>query len=330
MDNEYPKASIIIPVYNVEKYLHQCINSVVCQSFSEFEIVLVDDGSTDASAGICDEYASRDTRIKVVHQLNGGLSRARNRGIKEAVGTYVCFLDSDDYWEDKYFLSELMKGASGNDLILFRLKKYVERSGRLIESIPPIKGEIPKEKDKLLDYVVNHGQFIASACTKMVKRELLLENKIFFREGVTSEDIEWSGKVLLYSRSVTFVDVSGYIYRQRENSITSTMTKRNVQDLKKNIINSIKNAEGILNKTDRLYTTYMAYMAYQLATLLLCAHNVQEDMYPEIREMRKYAYVLRYSHNSKVILFNVIRRIIGFKGLYYASGLYMRLLYNRI
>ena len=330
MENCSQKVSVIIPVYNVKKYLHQCIDSVLCQEYSDFEIVLVDDGSTDGSGKICDEYAARDTRIIVIHQPNGGSSGARNRGLKEATGTYVCFLDSDDYWENEHFLSSLTGSALGKDLILFGMKKYVERSGRLIESAAPVGDKLPEGKDGLIAYLINHGQFTASACTKMVKRELLSANDIFFREGVTSEDIEWSGKVLLRSKSAAYVDVSGYIYRQRENSITSTMTKRNILDLEENIVRSIHHAEKALRKTDRMYAVIMSYIAYQFATLLLCAHNVRGNMYPEIRKMKKYTYVLRYSGNKKVKLFNTVRRLVGFKGLYYASGLYMRLLFNRI
>ena len=311
MENSSQKVSVIIPVYNVKKYLHQCIDSVLCQEYSDFEIVLVDDGSTDGSGEICDEYAARDTRITVVHQPNGGLSGARNRGLKEATGTYVCFLDSDDYWENEHFLSSLTGSALGKDLI-------------------PVGDELPEGKDELFAYLINHGQFTASACTKMVKRELLTANDIFFREGVTSEDIEWSGKVLMRSKSAVYVDVSGYIYRQRENSITSTMTKRNIRDLEENIVRSIHHAEKALRKTDRMYAVFMSYIAYQFATLLLCAHNVRGNMYPEIRKMKKYAYVLRYSGNKKVKLFNAVRRLVGFRGLYYASGLYMRLFFNRI
>ena len=327
---ERPLVSVIIPVYNMEPFLCECLDSVIHQTYDRLEIILVDDGSTDTSGEICDRYAEVDHRITVIHKENGGLGNARNVGQDAASGKYIIFLDSDDYWENEHFLSSLAGSALGKDLILFGMKKYVERSGRLIESAAPVGDKLPEGKDGLIAYLINHGQFTASACTKMVKRELLLANDIFFREGVTSEDIEWSGKVLLRSKSAAYVDVSGYIYRQRENSITSTMTKRNILDLEENIVRSIHHAEKALRKTDRMYAVIMSYIAYQFATLLLCAHNVRGNMYPEIRKMKKYTYVLRYSGNKKVKLFNTVRRLVGFKGLYYASGLYMRLLFNRI
>ena len=89
--------SIIVPVYNVEKYLRECIDSILCQTFTDFELILVDDGSKDESGKICDEYAEKDNRIKVIHKENGGQSTARNCGVKESSGKYIVFLDSDDF-----------------------------------------------------------------------------------------------------------------------------------------------------------------------------------------------------------------------------------------
>ena len=94
------KISVVIPVYNVEKYLQECVNSVLRQTYTDFEVILVDDGSTDSGGRICDDYAQKDPRVRVIHQANGGLSVARNTGLRAAQGKYVYFLDSDDYIED--------------------------------------------------------------------------------------------------------------------------------------------------------------------------------------------------------------------------------------
>ena len=103
--NELPCVSVVIPVYNVEKYLIRCLESVILQTYRNLEIVLVDDGSTDNSGKICDEYAERDSRIKVIHKENGGLSDARNVGIKSASADYIVFIDSDDYVKNVYVQS---------------------------------------------------------------------------------------------------------------------------------------------------------------------------------------------------------------------------------
>ena len=96
--------SIIIPVYKVEKYLNQCVDGVLSQTFKDYEIILVDDGSPDKSPLICDEYSASDSRVRVIHKPNGGLSQARNEGLNIAKGEYVIFLDSDDYWDNCYCL----------------------------------------------------------------------------------------------------------------------------------------------------------------------------------------------------------------------------------
>ena len=94
-----PKVSVIVPVYKVESYLRKCVDSILGQSFSDFEVILVDDGSPDNCGAICDDYATRDQRVKVIHKINGGLSDARNVGLDAAIGQYICFVDSDDWIE---------------------------------------------------------------------------------------------------------------------------------------------------------------------------------------------------------------------------------------
>ena len=115
-----PVVSVIVPVYNVEPYLAQCINSILSQSFEDFEVLLVDDGSKDKSGGICDEYAARDSRIRVFHKENGGLSSARNFGLNRANGKYVMFIDSDDFFLENNAFSRLVRYADERELDILR------------------------------------------------------------------------------------------------------------------------------------------------------------------------------------------------------------------
>ena len=101
------KYSIIVPVYNVENYINECIQSVLSQTMNDYEIILVDDGSLDECPAICDEWAKKESRIKVIHKKNGGLSSARNEGIRQSKGRYLLFLDSDDYWVDSNVLKKM-------------------------------------------------------------------------------------------------------------------------------------------------------------------------------------------------------------------------------
>ena len=110
-----PKLSVIVPIYNVEQYIHKCVDSILNQNFKDFELILVDDGSPDSCGKICDEYAQKDERVKVIHKVNGGLSDARNFGLEKAKGEYVSFIDSDD-WVDENIYSESLKYMEENDL----------------------------------------------------------------------------------------------------------------------------------------------------------------------------------------------------------------------
>lgn len=151
------KFSIIIPVYKVELYLRQCINSVLNQSYKDFELILVDDGSPDNCPVICDEYASRDIRVKVIHKSNGGLSDARNAGLDIAKGEYVLFLDSDDWWDDVLALEKINLKIKDTDadLIIIGMKKFFSKKNVLVMNC------IPQKCDKI--------KFILSPCTKFYK-----------------------------------------------------------------------------------------------------------------------------------------------------------------
>ena len=138
MNNEY-LISIIVPVYNVEPFISECINSILIQSYKNFELILVNDGSTDNSPTICEQYASKDKRIKVIHKANGGLSDARNWGLKFSSGEYVVFRDSDDYWNDcdaLFSLYSLLNKYSEVDVVFFRRFTSEENISQHIRYFP--------------------------------------------------------------------------------------------------------------------------------------------------------------------------------------------------
>ena len=203
MDRE--KISVIVPVYNVEDYLARCVDSILAQTHHNLEIVLVDDGATDGSGQICDEYAGKDPRIKVIHKENGGLSDARNAGIAPASGEYIVFLDSDDFWGDPGALSRIMARArqTGADILNYSYTKFREDTGEKVsyfgsaEAMPEL-----QEIGTQLDWLTKNGLYIASACNKLIRRSLLAE--LPFRKGVYCEDIEWCAKLLLRAESMDF------------------------------------------------------------------------------------------------------------------------------
>ena len=168
--------SVIIPIYKVEKYLRQCINSVLNQTYKNFEIILVDDGSPDGCPQVCDEYKKQHKNIKVIHKENGGLSDARNVGLKEAFGEYIIFLDSDDYWNDNLFLENAFKiiCKENSDLFVFGMQKYFEDI------------DIYKDKERnigkseLIVELIKNNHFKASACDKIIKSKIIKDNNMIF------------------------------------------------------------------------------------------------------------------------------------------------------
>lgn len=208
--------SVIVPVYNVEAYVAKCIESIQNQSYQHLEIILVDDGSTDDSGDICDQYAAYDDRIKVIHQENGGLSAARNTGIEAANGDYIGFVDSDDYigltvYEDMLHL------LKENNLDIIEFTAFRDKNGAIIEGCNDGKLEIFDKDDALR--LAMHDCFVA-AWSKLYKRSAI--GDVRFPIGRKFEDTATSYLYVANSNRVGHINRCYYYYRLNPNSITQT------------------------------------------------------------------------------------------------------------
>ena len=220
------RVSVVIPVYNVEHYLERCVQSVLRQTFRDFEVVLVDDGSTDGSGLLCDRLAQQDSRIRVVHQQNQGLSAARNQGVRCANGEYIAFLDSDDEWllEDGL---ETILGEGSPDLIVFKRVDIWNKGNRIycadydLESI----SRLP-DPQAVFAHLVSTQQLQIGACYQLVRRQVIVSHDIFFPLGMISEDVFWNMHLWQHLSSVRFTNVNLYGYHHRNDSITSTVSIR--------------------------------------------------------------------------------------------------------
>ena len=191
--------SIVIPVYNVAPYLRECVDSVLAQNSTDYEIILVDDGSTDNSPAICDEYAEKYSQIKVIHKANGGLSDARNFGIKKAQGDYLMFLDSDDFWNRENVLLDLHNIIKENnpDLIIHELSSFYNSEKIILRKFK--NKEIQNfsyDFKEDLKYLVNNDIYYATACNKVIKTSIVKENNIEFPKGKLHEDIAWCADII--------------------------------------------------------------------------------------------------------------------------------------
>ena len=262
------KFSIIVPVYNVDKYLRQCVNSVERQDYKNYEIILVDDGSTDDSPIICDEFKQKNTAIKVIHKKNGGLSDARNIGTEQAKGEYVIYLDSDDYWNDTAFLSKIytLIDVDKPDLLVFGYKKVLDNRDMF--------SYIPHSKSDSVEELVKAGEFNICAWDKVVKRELLISNNIFFRKNVYSEDMEWCSLLFKYVEKISILSETPYSYRQRTGSITKKISEKNIADIKDNF------EKCLLIKRDMSHKKSLAfeyYLAKNMSMFMIALSNLKKQ-----------------------------------------------------
>ena len=211
-----PIVSVIVPIYRVEKYLRQCIDSIVSQSYMELEIILVDDGSPDNCGQICDEYAKKDSRIKVIRQANGGLSAARNAGLEIATGDYISFIDSDDYIDENLYKDIMNIFCKQNvDIVKFTSRRVI---GDKIITYPHTCGiNVMCARDALLDFLNHEG---ACAWNKVYKREVI--GDIRFPVGRVFEDTAVVYKFIANSKQYAVYDKPYYFYRYNDSSITQT------------------------------------------------------------------------------------------------------------
>jgi glycosyltransferase involved in cell wall biosynthesis len=221
-----PKVSVIIPVYNVEKYLDHCINSILKNSYRNIEVIAVDDGSTDESGKVLKDYAQKDIRMKVIHKSNGGVSSARNAGLDAVEGSYIMFIDADD-WMEETAIERLVKLASETDaeIILFNMiyrnieKQTSKYDAKIFNSNFLITDE--EEKQQCIYKEFLKGNRLNQVCRCFFKAGLIIENKLKFDEHLSiGEDL-----VFLFGASTAaknILSINDYLYNYRFNSLSST------------------------------------------------------------------------------------------------------------
>lgn len=306
------KYSIIIPVYNVEKYLSDCVESVCKQEYQNYEIILVDDGSVDSSGDICDQIAKNNEKVIVIHKLNGGLSDARNTGIKAATGDYLLFCDSDDLWEDNKILRKATKCINmynDPEVILFSGKKFFEHTGEVIMDrkldVNRINIDTPPN---VLRYLIDSGAYSMSACTKIIRRDFLLNNKLYFTKGLLGEDLDWFLGIMSSICNVKAIDSFNYCYRIRSGSITQTISTKYITDflwILKKWIPELENR--IMNKDSLLGVLAYTYMTNMMNLMKINKHERKQLL----NEYLSYKWLLNYSKNKRIQIVRRVSKVIG-------------------
>lgn len=315
------KLSIIVPIYNVEQYLKCCVESLCAQDFDDYEIVLVDDGSTDESgwvadqiAGKSDERRGKSVEIRVIHQENGGLSAARNTGIRAAKGNYICFVDSDDYWKPNVLGSLMAQVERENlDILRFNYQNVRNVNGQYELFEPNKVPHIVDYSTDVLDGLTYLNERMGYACYAVlfiIRRSLILTHNVWFTEGIYYEDTDWTPRILLSAKRVnsTSKTVYNYLYRQGSISRSHDESKlRKVIEDKFKLIHSLQKINQV--KHCRWIDSEVAGVVLSIITLIATDFWSERDYYlGELAKMKIYpiySHFATHREQTKMLLINI-------------------------
>lgn len=303
-----PKISIVVPVYKVEKYIDKCVQSLIQQTYNNIEIILVDDGSPDRCPEICDRYALKDSRIKVIHKSNGGLSDARNVGLKASSGKYVLFVDSDDFIElntCERFLNII--GDSNPDIVVGNANRIENEKVIPMKHKTNTRGQIITGEQYLLKEL-KFGTMYMAAWLNLYNKDFLLNNDLEFKVGFLHEDEHFTPRAFLKAKKVIGTDITFYNYLIRPGSITTVKNKE-------------KNAQHMIQICEELEEIYKEIEDVQLRKLL---NNDLVNKYLNTFQVaglykRKYSHLINKNflkgkaltkkNKLKVLLFLISKRL---------------------
>lgn len=290
-----PFISIIIPVFNAEKYLGECLDSIASQTFTDWEVILVDDGSTDSSPQLCDEYSQRDERFRTFHQENAGTSAARNTALEHCRGDYVTFMDNDDWWINQTCLERVVDSLRQRPVdLLWHMSCRSDGAGsQILDTQPTAFGATVAQLPvaDAIRFIIDHDLTTSAVWTKIVKRSLIEEHSITFPTGMRNEDTQWSAKVIAYCRSVAWHDERFYVYRMGHAYAQTShkLADSSVRDLEKILRENLALANTLPPQRAAALRAFLAYpfivWAGQADALGLL-HPEAEDAQPLLTHMR--------------------------------------------
>ncbi len=313
-----PNVSVIVPVYNVKEYLEKCVNSILAQTYSDHELLLIDDGSTDGSGALCDRLAEGKERIRVIHQENAGLGGARNTGIEAARGKWLLFVDSDDYLEPEILERSLAAAQKAEaQVVLFPLRSVDEAGNTLSELREPLPSGQALETAKCREL------FLASpcACSKLYLASLFRDTGIRFPSRVWYEDIRTTLKLYLTAEKAVYLDEIGYDYLLREGSITNNRQA----DRNREILDAFEDILSYFREAGKFeeYEKELCYLTVFHVYLTACVRVLRIDRrHPLLSELREYLcrefpnwkenpYLPRLGKRRKLILWLLERKQYG-------------------
>lgn len=311
-ENNTPFFSLIIPVYNVERYIEECLNSILQQKYENYEVLCIIDGSPDKSHEICNKYASKDPRIKVIYQENQGAAAARNTGLDNATGEYIHFVDPDDRLPNCEVYSQLhnILKECQYDVLVGRSNYYQDTFD--VKTEVGTWEEIKKENYNSLSFVLENDYFFAltSGVNKIYKRTMIIDNQVLWPLNIVNEDDYWLPRIFNKSRNVLFVSLDIYDVRRREASITSTRSNsrmcRRGQGYMKTALDNI----GLLFENRLSKRAIKNGVSYYVQLYYMGFHMNRKYGGTEAGDLDVVKY-MRYAGNIKMKLMYIASRFVG-------------------
>lgn len=294
--------TVVVPIYNVEAYLDECINSILEQSYSNLEIILVDDGSLDSSGEICDFYAAQDNRIRVIHKVNGGLSSARNSGIEIANGDFIAFVDSDDYIHPKMIEGMIdLACLYGVSIVCCDYTSVEFTDNKSVVEVLDNRTAICR--------LFDDSGFKCFAWNKIYRRDLFKD--IRYPQGKLYEDIQTTYKLFKIVDKIIYTKDKLYYYRIRENSISRYKFSERDSDLLE-AIHSVMNDSNLLRiANEDLKVGYMGYYLWYIKKGIAAGANIT-DSYYELNRIVKENYLSLFTHKNISLKKRIQLFLVGF------------------
>ncbi len=324
-----PKVSVVVPVYNTEKYLPQCLDSIINQTFKDFECICINDDSTDNSLKVLEEYAKKDNRIKIISQKNAGLSNVKNVGIKNATGTYITFIDSDDFVSLDY-LEKLYKRIDENnyDVVYCKHKLYYDLENtyhrpKSEKKLPELAKKINLSSDKNfilknLLYLVENAR---SSCMKMYRLDAIRNNNVLFFENIFAQcDYVHNILFAMYSKNnISFIDEELYFYRKQVKSISIDRDRMVINGLRSFIVLTKSLKERNLLKNNIMCNFVFKDFIKRIGKKM--SHESEKIILPEITEHIKYLKkdILEkdFMKKCKLNFYLFVINLLGVKSFYF-------------
>lgn len=314
------KVSVIVPVYNVEKYIRKCLDSLINQTLKELEFIFVNDGSPDNSTEIIKEYQHRDKRIKLLNKDNGGQASARNLGLEKAKGEYVAFLDSDDYVKETMY-ETLYNRAKKDDFDIVICNNYLVYPNSIVENNP----DITNKKEK----IISPKEYITlspSPCNKIIRHKYLIEQKFKFPEGIIYEDLASIPLLGLDSPKVLYINECLHYYVQSD---SSTMRSKEYKPKYENIFKAIDYL--YTNMIDKGYNEELEYLITYHMLYLGSLNFYHYQKYEQIDRIsvKMKEYFPRW-HQNKLVKLQFTKKQIFYMQLFYHKKYFLINIYRRI